>query len=829
MSMKQPLLLCASISAMSLAAASAQAQTKVAGATILLDELVVTAERREERLQDVPIAISAFTDSQRELIGIKSVADMANFAPGVNYTVGGDRMSIRGIGKLPTVMGSDPGVAGYLDGVYQAGQSFASASTIFVERVEILRGPQGTLYGRNSIGGALNAVSKRPSLEFKGEVRAGLQNYDRTNFEVLVSGPITDNFRFLIAADKIDQRKGYFHNVGGGPSEGGVTDRYDVMAQLEADLGDNTNVWLKWYKADYTDRERGQVLVSPYYTGATLGFPNPLDARNLAVTPAPIANPALTDRRAFSTNRPNHSRLSDNNNLALQISHQFDGAVLKYVGGFQTYKLEAFSDGDNTNIVSAVVPNPIRPFEISPDYVGMIGDAKTYWSNELTLSSTGEGRTTWIVGLYQFHEENDQRPLSFFAPKLAALDAPCTFIPVVVCGPPAAANPQRLIYDIRASLKADAYAAFGQFEHSFNDRWRVTGGLRYSVDEKSGTEKVRLITHDWAYEFGEFAPATDLSLVLYGLPLGLLPDTEGYIGRTLSKRRWEGWSGMAGVDWTPRQDLMIYAKYSRGYKSGGLRLADLAEQPAVAPEHVDAFELGLKARFGPSLQTNLSAYYYDYRDLQAVMQTPVKGLLSTTTKGTFVNLDKARTLGVELEAIWAPTKALQFTFAYAYLDATIRKSALFVDSTDPGATQPGAKPSGASYIEDGVLKQPQTLAGNALPNSPRNKLALTGVYTLDLPVGPLSLAASYIYKDAVRAEVFNRADYEAPSYDRVDLRATWTDPKNRLTVIAFVANAFDKEQIEAVSFAAQGGVPDAERKIVLLPPRTYGVEFQYRF
>src|SRR5436190_23724565 len=165
-------------------------------ATATIEELVVTAERREQSLQDVPVAISAFTSEQRDLVGINTVQDITNFTPGLQYSSQLDRISLRGVGRLTNVQAADPGVATYSDGVYTSSTVEAGKTPIFVDRVEVLRGPQGTLYGRNSIGGAINVISKRPTEDFYGEVRATIANYDRTLFEAVVSGPLAPDLQF---------------------------------------------------------------------------------------------------------------------------------------------------------------------------------------------------------------------------------------------------------------------------------------------------------------------------------------------------------------------------------------------------------------------------------------------------------------------------------------------------------------------------------------------------------------------------------------------------------------------------------------------------------
>src|SRR5258708_2851320 len=155
------------VHAQSRQATSAAAATSANATTI--SELVVTAEKREQNLQDVPIAISAFTDKQRDIVGIQSIQDMTNFTPGLQYSTSTDRVSLRGLGRLTNVLSADASVANYADGVYETFAVRAGASTLFTDRVEILRGPQGTLYGRNSIAGAINIISKRPTENWYAE------------------------------------------------------------------------------------------------------------------------------------------------------------------------------------------------------------------------------------------------------------------------------------------------------------------------------------------------------------------------------------------------------------------------------------------------------------------------------------------------------------------------------------------------------------------------------------------------------------------------------------------------------------------------------------
>src|SRR5687768_7174972 len=212
---------------------SAAAQT---ANTNTIAELVVTAEKREQSLQDIPVAISAFTSEQRDIVGIQSIQDMTNFTPGLQYSTSTDRVSLRGLGRLTNVLSADASVANYADGVYETFAVRAGSSTLFLDRVEILRGPQGTLYGRNAIAGAINILSRRPTTEPYAEVRATYGNYNRSIVEGAISGPapgyLGEKVQLRLAANWENQTKGWIKNtIPGAPSEGNVLNSFYVEGQ----------------------------------------------------------------------------------------------------------------------------------------------------------------------------------------------------------------------------------------------------------------------------------------------------------------------------------------------------------------------------------------------------------------------------------------------------------------------------------------------------------------------------------------------------------------------------------------------------------------------
>src|SRR6202046_5178701 len=211
-------------------------------------EIVVTAEKRNESLEDVPVAISAYTSKTRDLIGIDSIQDMTNFTPGLAYSTSLDRAFIRGVGRETNNLSTNPGVATYADGVYNSSVVAASGDELFEDRIEVLRGPQGTLYGRNAIAGTINSISKRPTNDWTAEVRAKWGNFGTYDVEGKVSGPISDTMRFKFGGYRNTQENGYYRNVLNGQSESSDLGRGNFFyweAQFEWDITPDVEFWKK--------------------------------------------------------------------------------------------------------------------------------------------------------------------------------------------------------------------------------------------------------------------------------------------------------------------------------------------------------------------------------------------------------------------------------------------------------------------------------------------------------------------------------------------------------------------------------------------------------
>ena len=867
-----------------ISAGTAHAQGSQGATTI--EELVVTAEKREQSLQDVPVAISAFTSEKRDLVGINSVQDMTNFTPGLTYNNSGDRISLRGIGRVTNVQAADGAVAIYSDGVYTSSTFEASKQPLFIDRVEVLRGPQGTLYGRNSIGGAINVLSKRPSQEFESEVRATVGNYGYSLLQGTMSGPINDSLRFRVNGQWEKQRDGWYQNVVPGmPDEGNVIDQTYFEVQLAANFGDRAEGWVKLSTFNWNNGGGGlggRASYTPFGYNTTVerdavfylnsGFGCSGVATSVVNTSSTgCVNPSINDPRKFAADTPSTVSLDETFTLAAEYVYHFDNFDLKYIGGGSTYHYTLVQDNDLSAISAYTIPlsgtgacsaalaaaGVCGPLRIFPQAVSTYQEDKHWFSHELNFSSGGDGPLQWLGGLYYYHEAYKQPVWVQLA------NQPQFANPILPTGGAAAANPNRYWYDTRPDFEDKSWAAFGQIDYKFTDTLKLTAGLRYSHDHKYGQEQARLVCFALIgcgtapTQLGTFTPAVDITSAAVGTGLDasghLLPGvsaatvidpTTGLALRKLDKS-WQATTGTIGLEWQPDHDTLVYGKFSRGYKAGGFNsgiVAPVVQFPLTDAEHNNAFEIGLKKDIGRTFQANLAAYYYDYRNFQAPVTIPATSGGSTTAQTIFFNVPKAISKGFEAELNWAPIDNLRLLMTYSYTDAYIKEARGIVDPSDPAALSPEARPYGAAGpavdVYTGRLQQGQDLSGNALPQAPKNKVALNALYTWHFEPGSLTGSVSYIWRDEQYGSIFMRSYNRTPSWDQVDLRLTWKSANDHLTVIAYGKNILDDLGYYegATSSRVVGrlvtGVPTVlgiATTYPLTPPRTFGVEFQYKF
>ncbi len=528
---------------------------------------------------------------------------------------------------------------------------------------------------------------------------------------------------------------------------------------------------------------------------------------------------------------------------------------------------------------------------VNPRYAFSYEEKENWFSNELNLSSSGSGPLQWIVGAY-YYDENYTQPVSTRLPDQKGVVTNGPFLTQAVCFqltfcPGLAGN--NYIYDDRPQLEIISKAAFGQIDWAFAEHWKATLGVRYTADHKSGRESLRLLTFNNSLgppeRFTNFiGDLTQLpSVVSYGTPGKFAPGVSstttldpatGFATRHYDNK-WSATTGTAGLQWNPDPDTHAYGVYSRGYKAGGFRIGIdtvLGAFPNTDPEHSDDFEIGLKKNFGNSFQANIALFYEKYQNAQIPITVASTAGGLAQAQSIFYNIPESVTQGIEIETIWQPIDHLQVLFNYSYLDAHITSASGVVDPADPAALDPKARPvistaacqaavgtPGAcspdiftTGVPGGGFQRGQNLSGSNLPNAPKNKVSLNVNYTWVMEQGSLTPSVSYVWRDKQYGSIFNRSYYQAPSYDQWDARATWKSDDKKYSVIAFVRNIGNSVGYEGGGGAGRragtipayvtGTIPaggSATTAIPILqgigtsytitPPRTYGIELQYRF
>lgn len=661
---------------------SATANAQEAPRSSALEEIVVTAERREESLQDVPLSISAFGDKQREQIGILSIQDMANFAPGVSFNMATDRPSIRGIARQSNFFTLDSPVANYFDGVYTSSVQDAQRRPIFTERTEILRGPQGALSGRGSIAGAFNTISKRPTDTFQGEFGALMGNFKRYGGEATVSGPIIDEYlRARVNVGVYRQDEGYFENVARGDTEGDQPNNRTVTDFLfDGSFGDVVDYYFKAGFTDYDESRRTGMSFQPFVAGVQ-NAPSPYGPSSNTLTPlaswgyfdsvdgrvgSSPNNPVILtgDTRKFSNDFHSRQKLDNHHSYTLHLTAHTGPVDIKYIGGHQNYTYTQLTDVDLTDVDTMRLTAPVTfpagtPGRIvRPGGMNLYQEDREWYSNELTFTSTSDSRFSWIFGLYQSNEQFDQEPATTIFPGYPELASPIGTVDTVLraLGLPACTTLlQQSCYNpagIRAVVpngrqntsvvglivgETVSSAAFGQADFELNDNWKFTLGVRYNKDEKDASEALRYIANGLGNGLGQWlaggglggiprsVDVTPVPVAGAALPKGVVADygidpTDGYRKRQL-EGEWEALTGSVGVDFKPTEDDLIYLRAARGYRPGGFNAGFLYDPPMVDEETVNSYEVGWKTTLFDRLQLSTSAFLYDYRDIQLPLPT----------------------------------------------------------------------------------------------------------------------------------------------------------------------------------------------------------------
>jgi len=715
------------------AAIASEAPAQAQSEDIEPGDIIVTAQRRAQNIQDVPISITAISAETLRSRSTRDVSEAIAFVPNVAVTAGpngGDDggFFIRGVGQLDNSIAVDPGVGVYVDDIYIARLQASSVNVLDLERLEVLRGPQGTLFGRNTIGGAISLVTAQP--EFDKVSVAAIGTYgsrDRADFSAAVNVPLSDVLAVRATGFTRNQR-GWGTNVYTGATFGNISD-VGGRLKLRFEPSDSFSVTLS---GDYLmgrgspshqillgyNRNAGIVVPRPPQFGGPFfragvsptGVPLPLDA----------GNDRSADRSLNFASVPARNDI-DNGGISLNITGDLGGITLKSITGWRRYIESTFNDFDSTGYVLYDNSNVLRQQQIS---------------QELQFSGRIGNRAEFLVGLFYFGENANNR--------------------VDLCT--GTDQPRLVNRCLRSrnniSLKVDSFAAFGQASWDITDWLNLFAGVRWTTETKMQQNDSVL---------------DNLDRVVTVLPPNAIPapgTRRVALPFTQVSNTFNAVTPRFGFNVALADRIKLYGSYAEGFKSGGFtgRPSSSIILP-FDPETVQTFEAGVKAEFFDRLlRVNASVFQSDYKNQQLLVFTATSGLFETRNAGD------SRIRGFELEVDANITKQLSLRGSVGHLNAR--------------------------YITLSPQVANVTLA-TPLPLTPEWTYSLSGEYRQPLgeKVGELRFRADWQYRSEVSFQLEADPLERQRGYGLLNLRMTWVLPDDRFQIAAFGTNVTNTDYL----------------------------------
>jgi iron complex outermembrane receptor protein len=838
------------------APAPAPAQETASAAGEGAADIIVNARRVEERLQDVPISITVFNQQQLTNRNVVNAADLANYTPSLsaNANFGSENTSfaIRGFTQDA---GTPPSVGVYFADVVaprgptqgtQAGDGAGPGNFFDLQNVQVLKGPQGTLQGRNTTGGAVLFVPQRPTYKFEGYIEGSYGNYDMKRVQGAINVPLGDNARLRIAGDHQD-RDGYLHNISGvGPSRYNDVNYTSLRASLVVDLTPD----LENYMIGSFTRSNTNGSVQKLIGCNPAGY-NPV-------------NPALGGRNfigVFSCGQLAHektlgagfydleaalpnpiSRITQWQFINTTTWHASDTLTLKNIASYAQFSDLQRSPLFGTNWSTANLPFPYAQFvfpfgapaiftDISPIPGLNTSDQSTFTEEFQVQGSAMDHKLTYQLGAYL--EVSD--PLGPSGNQSNQL-APCTDLSTFQCTDPigqafTAALTAQLGFPFPVHVGAVNYTSgrtsyrdvglYAQATYKLTSQLSLTGGFRYTWDRQ---------TNDSTRYYANFAvlPPYTAAPVFQCTDPGQAPTCSEHLQQSSQKPTW-----LIDLDYKPTDDILLYAKYSRGYRAGGVAVNAPIDHRTFEPEQVDSYEGGIKTTFRGAVHGtfNVSAFYNNFSNQQLqlgfnnnqnFMGSGQPAPVSPTT--AIINAGKSRIWGIEAEATITPFRGFTFDGSYTYLNTSVQKVGAF-STTDP------------NYQANNTTIAP----GAPLVLSPRNKFTVTGTYTLPLPesIGKISFGATFTHTDKQISTYDYYGTLGAPTVatfgadfgtlaprDLLNLNLSWNGVGGLPVDLAvFATNVTDAKYYAFVPGLDSSGAEFA----VLGEPRMFGGRVRYRF
>ena len=583
---------------------------------VVIEEVVVTATRRAESMQDIPVSVTAFAEGELKTMNLVRAQDLADHTPGLNFqsvfTSANPQWSIRGVASNGFNSNTVSAVGIYVDEVYFNAPASQGTHLFDLERVEVLRGPQGTLYGMNTTGGAINFIPRSPSDQFNAYLELGYGNYDQYRVDGAVGGPLGERVSGRVAFSKAESDGYRKNNLTG--SDQAFYDTQAVRAQLNweisADLTSRFSLHYAESEADVVFEQQGgrdpvtfaPCPVASIAKGGCVDFFGYSDAQQ---------NPDFYEGAADYDSQDEVKTIGG----ALFLDWHLGSIVVKSITAYNRSEYDESDDND-----------------MSPtDFLLVQFDSEAeQWTQEFRVTGNLNQKTDWLIGLFYFQEDNDE------------FEAGHGIISQFLAGIPRGGIFKKF------DLETESVAVFGELTHDWTEQLSFRLGLRWTDEEK----EVSYMNRFFATPGVSSAPVSQS-----------FADANAIFGADFSHD--EGWSEVSGhfsVDYVVMEEVLLYASYTRGFRGGNFDLGVFSTQGIVAPEKVEGFEIGVKSTWlDQRLRFNASLYRYDYTDQQV-----------TTTQGlniTLSNAAESTNWGGEIEMLFLPVEGLTLRGGLAFTDA----------------------------------------------------------------------------------------------------------------------------------------------------------------
>ena len=778
-----------------------------------LGDIVVTARRTAERAQKTPVSVTSFNTEQLQNKVIQDTQDLARVTPSFqakrnNTNTSGLQLQMRAQVQSDTTAIAPGSVGVYLDDVYIGGAPIAGGLLLprDLDRVEVLKGPQGTLYGRNVTGGVLKFVSHKPEDKFGGYLTAGLGNYDRRFLDGMINVPLTDKVAIRLNGS-IDENGGYSKDINNNNRPLDDDRRWGLRGALKAELNDTVQVLLQgWYGKGYTNGPDDRttyvdptnvnaiknIIATQHLGGLSLSQVQALDSTGAQY--ADLRSQALALVTQYANAPRNQARQNPDDRLAQR-------GVAKLGGGALTFSADL---GDITLRSITAYSYAFRDSNFSvgggpwiPIYSNQSGSV-SQWTQEFQATGTAfDSRLKFAAGIYLIDQnlsDNriDSSQFGTFPAYLGQLGLGLT-------------NGTRS----ENSIKDKGWAGYGQATVAVTDTVNLTGGLRYTW------EKFSLKTRQLVRSGTSFTCSTPT------LPL-TTPVANCLASDSIS---FSNWSFTAGADWSPVNDVMLYGKFSRGFKSGGINPFGVGGAPAFLPfkpEIADEFEVGLKSQFlNRRGRFNLAYYHTNYKDVQRTVGTIIRPATETTPPQTGTGIQNAASAkidGIEAELTVAPVAGLTLS-----------------------ATGAWTRPRYAAYsqVNTAFPGGLQDLRDQKFELVPEWMYNLGAVYRKDVSFGSVTASVDWAWRSdtmpAVRDVFPSRpggpttpvAILTQPSFGLLNASLRFDLPAHNLAITLWGKNVTNKRYAESAGALVASGVGYAWNSYGA--PATYGADVTVRF